>query len=162
MQPMSRAINADKKDDLIFLFNVITRFHRFYGELRDSDDELMRELFSILTSRAKVGLENLIRTYSHPDCAHLSQTLRLYVQLISKPASAGEDNTFNTTGAEIDDVFSQVKTLYSENDLYLLVYLLRLLARKPEQYINYLGAVNKAMAPVNDDIKKWISNNIVY
>lgn len=162
MQPMSRAMNADKKDDLIFLFNVITRFHRFYGELRDSDDELMRELFSILTSRAKVGLENLIRTYSHPDCAHLSQTLRLYVQLISRPAAAGEETTFNTAGAEIDDVFSQVKTLYSENDLYLLVYLLRLLARKPEQYINYLGAVNKAMAPVNDEIKKWISNNIVY
>lgn len=162
MQPMNRAMNADKKDDLIFLFNVITRFHRFYGELKDGDDDLMRELFSTLTDRAKIGLENLIRTYSHPDCAHLSQTLRLYVQLISKPSVTKDDDAFNSAGAEIDDVFSQVKTLYTKNDLYLLTYLLRLIGSKPDQYMNYLGAVNKAMTPVNEEIKKWISNNIVY
>ena len=162
MQPMNRAMNADKKDDLIFLFNVITRFHKFYGHLNTGDDEMMKELFSILTCRAKIGLENLIRTYSHPDCAHLSQTLRLYVQLIMNPGGSSETTVFSSGGADIDDVFGQVTQLYTRNDLYVLTYLLRLLESKPDQYLNYLGAVNSAMAPVNEEIKKWISNNIVY
>jgi len=161
-QPMARAINADKKDDLIYLFNVITRFHRFYASLRDGDDELLKELFVTLVQRAKLGLENLIQTYSGPECAHLGQTLRLYVQLVSSPEMQAAPEPVYTGGAEIDDVFSQVKSVYSKNDMYLITYLFRLVKQKPEQYMCYLESVNQAMSPVNNAIRKWISNNIVY
>jgi hypothetical protein len=161
-QPVNRAINADKKDDLIFLFNVIARFHSFYRSLNESSDDLMRELFQTLIERAKVGLENLIRTYGSPDCAHLSQTLRLYVRLLEKPDDSNTYTTLATSCAEIDDVFKQVKEVYSQNDLCLLTYLLRMLADKPDQYIHYIDSVNNAMTPVNTEIRKWISNNIVY
>ena len=161
-QPVARAMNADKKDDLIYLFNVIARYHRFYESLRNGDDELLRELFQTLVQRAKIGLENLIQTYSGPDCAHLSQTLRLYVQLIGAPDEKNTQDAFSSSGAEIDDVFSQVKNLYSQNDLYVLAYLLRLVKAKPEQYLSYLDATNNAMSPINSSIRKWISNNIVF
>ena len=161
-QPISRAINADKKDDLIFLFNVIARFHRFYDSFRDGDDELMRELYNRLIRRAKTGLENLIRTYSAPDCAHLSQTLRVYVQMVGKDSAAAESTFAAAHSTEIDDVFSQVRVLYTENDLYLITYLLRLLDDKPDQYLSYISSLNQAMLPINDEIRKWISNNIVY
>ena len=84
-QPVRRAWNADKKDDLVFLFNVIIRFHRFYGSFRGNDDARLAELFTTLVARGKIGLENLIQTYNAAGCEHLNQTLRLYIQLLENP-----------------------------------------------------------------------------
>ena len=125
-QSVSRSLNADKKTDLVFLFNVIIRFHRFYGAFRRSDDARLEELFTTLLARASIGLTNLIQTYNAGDCAHLNQTLQLYIQLLETPEALAGARKDQVAGTDIDDVFVQVTELYSTNHLYLLLYLFRL------------------------------------
>ena len=161
-QSVRRALNADKKNDLVFLFNVIIRFHRFYGCFRNSDDPILAELFETLLARGKVGLENLIQTYNTTDCAHLTQTLKLYIQLLGNPAALATSDRANLHETDIDDVFSQVAELHSTNHLYLMLYLFRLMHKNPEQYLDFIDATDRAMAPVNKLIRKWISTNIIF
>ena len=161
-QSVRRALNADKKNDLVFLFNVIIRFHRFYGSFRDNDDARLAELFSALVTRGRMGLDNLIQTYGATDCAHLTQTLRLYIQLLGNPNSLTGAEAEQVSATDIDDVFSQVTVLHSANHLYLLMYLLRLVDKNPDQYLDFIDAIDKANTPVNKQIRKWITNNIVF
>ena len=148
------------------------------GDKRCSLNKLKKKLSEKDVSMAKPEEVKLITGYTIGGVSPIGHLVKIKIFIdenlgrFSKVfAAAGHPNAVfgisyvelkRLTGAEIDDVFSQVKTLYSKNDLYLLTYLLRLIASKPDQYMNYLGAVNKAMTPVNEEIKKWISNNIVY
>ena len=161
-QSVRRSLNADKKNDLVFLFNVIVRFHRFYGCFRNNDDPRLAELFETLLTRGKVGLENLIQTYNTTDCAHLTQTLKLYIQLLGNPDALASGEKEHMTETDIEDVFSQVAELHTTNHLYLIMYLFRLISKNPEQYLDYIDAIDKAMAPVNKSIRKWISTNIIF
>ena len=161
-QSVSRSLNADKKTDLVFLFNVIIRFHRFYGAFRGSDDVRLEELFTTLLARASIGLTNLIQTYNAGDCAHLNQTLQLYIQLLETPEALAGARKDQVAGTDIDDVFVQVTELYSTNHLYLLLYLFRLIHKTPEQYLDFVDAIGRASGPVNKLIRKWISSNIIF
>jgi len=60
-QSMARWYNSDTQDDLCYLFNVFTRFNKYYAFL--SSD--MPDLHSLLISNAVKGLEKLIRTYTN-------------------------------------------------------------------------------------------------
>ena len=62
-QSIMRSYNADKHDDLVYLFTVIKRFHLFYGSMKSENNNENRELFRRLVAAAKKGLERLIQTY---------------------------------------------------------------------------------------------------
>ena len=47
-QGLKRKYNSDKKNDLVYLFNVIKRFHKFYNFLKIDDNKDETELFNIL------------------------------------------------------------------------------------------------------------------
>ena len=82
-QSILRSYNSDKHDDLVYLFSVIKRFHLFYGDMKGGSNNENRELFRRLVAAAKKGLEKLIQTYSKAVGDHLSQTLHMYIQLLT-------------------------------------------------------------------------------
>lgn len=156
-QSIARSYNSDKKNDLIYLFNVIKRFHVFYNFLKDKDDE-NSELFEMLKRRSVIGLSNLIQTYNKSSEDHLSQTLRMYIQLVENPDSFKEmDDKTN-----INTVFSEITEKYSSEHFYIIYNILQLLDREPDEYITYLNSLNSAMDPINKTLKKWISDNIIF
>lgn len=167
-QSVKRSYNSDKKNDLIYLFAVIKRFHKFYDFMNDitnSDDNVTSELFSKLIKRSKIGIEKLIQTYSKSEGVHLSQTLRMYIQLIDKPESFPTDDlSVNKTGSDtdIDDVFKKITNIYTKYHYQFILSNLELLDIYQNDYINYIKAINHGMKSVNDNLRKWISDNIVY
>ena len=79
------------------------------------------------------------------------------------------DNTEVTTTTEdtnskksINDVFIHIRKLYSPHERSLLYHLLTLMEKRHDQFQTYIDAINSAMNPVNNQIKKWINDNIVY
>ena len=76
-QSMARWYNSDTQDDLCYLFNVFTRFNKYYAFL--STD--MPDLYSLLVSNAVKGLEKLIRTYTNTNRPHILHTLNMYKQI---------------------------------------------------------------------------------
>lgn len=159
-QGLKRKYNSDKKNDLVYLFNVIKRFHKFYNFLKIDDNKDETELFNILVKNASLGLSNLIQTYSHSDGDHLSQTLRMYIQLVEKPESF--QNMENDTSINIDTVFSQITDKYETEHFLIILNIFKLLEEEPEEYSCYLESLNHVLSPINKTLKKWISDNIIF
>jgi hypothetical protein len=62
----------------------------------------------------------------------------------------------------INDVFIYIRKIYSQHERSILYHLLILMEAHPDQYLTYIDAINAAMNPINNQIKKWINDNIVY
>ncbi len=76
-QSMSRWYNNDTQDDLCYLFNVFTRFNKYYAFLVTD----MPDLYTLLITNAVRGLEKLVRTYSDTNRPHILHTLNMYKQI---------------------------------------------------------------------------------
>jgi len=161
-QSLVRSYNADKKNDLIYLFSVIKRFHMFYGFLKTGARKNNKELFDKLVDRSKIGLEKLIQTYSKTDGDHISQTLRMYIKLVDHPETFKDVETDKDRGVQIDDVFEKIVTLYQQDNYTIILCLFRLMESNPGMYETYLTSMNASVEPVNNKLKKWISDNIVF
>lgn len=162
-QGVMRTYNHDKKDDLFFLFSVISRFNKFYSYLCDENIETSN-LFKLLIELSKVGIDSIIQTYSRAENAHLLHTLRMYRTLLDKPDafSIKPSKSDNETQEDIDDVFIKITELYTNEHLQIIYNIFTLIKANPEDYDSYMKALNCAMEPVNRKIKKWINNNIVF
>jgi hypothetical protein len=161
-QSLVRSYNADKKNDLIYLFSVIKRFHMFYGFLKTGTRKNNKELFDKLVSRSKIGLEKLIQTYSKTDGDHLNQTLRMYIKLVDYPETFKDVEPDKDTGVKIDDVFGKIVSLYEQDNYTIILCLFRLMESNPGMYETYITSMNASVEPVNNKLKKWISDNIVF
>uniref|UniRef100_A0A6C0LJQ6 Uncharacterized protein n=1 Tax=viral metagenome TaxID=1070528 RepID=A0A6C0LJQ6_9ZZZZ len=161
-QSLVRSYNSDKKNDLIYLFSVIKRFHMFYGFLKTGARKNNKELFDKLVDRSKIGLEKLIQTYSKTDGDHISQTLRMYIKLVDHPETFKDVETDKDRGVQIDDVFEKIVTLYQQDNYTIILCLFRLMESNPGMYETYLTSMNASVEPVNNKLKKWISDNIVF
>lgn len=159
IQAVKRTYNADKKDDLVFLFGIILRFHKFYGFMLTNTDS-QKYLFKQLIELAKIGIDKLTQTYNHIGPSHLTQTLKMYRSLLDQPdlAIATDKNT-NTT---IDTVFSKVVTLYDEAHYEIIANAFKLISNNPENHERYRTAINAAIEPVTNKLQTWISDNIVF
>jgi hypothetical protein len=95
-QQVRRWYNNDKKEDVFYLYNVFSRFHKFYKHVLDdttpggggasgggaSDN---RKLFLLLIELAKGGINNLTRTYNQTDKIHILHTLQMYKGMLDNP-----------------------------------------------------------------------------
>jgi hypothetical protein len=166
-QGVLRTYNHDKKDDLFFLFSVISRFNKFYAYLNSREDETS-DLFDSLIDLSKAGIDSIIQTYSRGEHAHLLHTLKMYRALLDKPDAFSTDSSTNSsdkkgeTQDNIDDVFIRITDLYSEEHLKIIYNIFCLIQENPEDYLTYMSALNSAMTPVNVNIKKWINDHIVF
>lgn len=164
-QSIIRNYNADRKEDLIYLFNVIKRFHKFYGFLKEQNNK-MNELFNILIDNSRIGIDNLVKTYSDSETNHLTQTLRMYKSLLNKPDAfidtlCDSDNENENDNDSIDNVFEGLVNLY-DNSIYIIILNIFILLKKnPGDYITYINATESLMLPINTNIKNWINDKIV-
>lgn len=82
-QPVSRWYNNDTQDDLCYLFNVFSRFTRYYSFMETDYPALHR----LLVSNAHSGIDKLIRTYSDTNRPHILHTLSMYKRMLQTPHS---------------------------------------------------------------------------
>jgi len=80
-QPVSRWYNNDTQDDLCYLFNVFSRFTRYYSFMEGEYSALHR----LLVSNAQAGIDKLIRTYSDTNRPHILHTLSMYKRMLHTP-----------------------------------------------------------------------------
>lgn len=95
VQQVKRWYNNDKKEDVFYLYNVFSRFHKFYRQVLDDGGGSggggcgcgtdNRKLFLLLIELAKGGISNLIRTYNQTDKIHILHTLQMYKGMLDNP-----------------------------------------------------------------------------
>ncbi len=164
-----RTYYSDSKDDLVYLFNVIVRYHKFYSYIQDYDDE-EKYLFNKLITLAKRGIDNLLQTYTQSGEHALLHTLQMYKIMLDKPelyetqeVSSDEENVDLTTPEKnIDDIFENIKNIYTNRDLRIIYNLFMLIENDTSNYVIYMDGLNKICEPINVKIKKWINDNIVF
>ena len=87
-QHVRRWYNNDKKEDVFYLYNVFSRFNKFYKTvLAGSGVETSENaaLFTLLNELAKTGINNLTRTYNQTDKIHILHTLQMYKGMLDNP-----------------------------------------------------------------------------
>jgi hypothetical protein len=95
-QQVRRWYNNDKKEDVFYLYNVFSRFHKFYKHVLDEASTSTgasagtgmgenRKLFLLLIELAKTGINNLTRTYNQTDKIHILHTLQMYKGMLDNP-----------------------------------------------------------------------------
>ena len=166
-QALVRTYYQDSKDDLFYLFNVIARYNKFYSYMKDEDSE-ERFLFKYLVTLAKKGIDNLLHTYTQIDRHALLHTLQMYKTMLESPdlfdRSDSDDDTDQEISLEtnIDDIFINIRKLYSKEEFIIIYNTLLLVERNPQSYEAYMTGLNNILEPTNQKIKKWINDNIVF
>lgn len=165
-QSVQRWYNNDTKEDLYYLFSIFTRFKKFYNHLVTSKIKIDNELYNLLVELAKTGLNNLIRTYTTTEKTHLLSMLQLYKNMLENPESASlliskESQDMSET-KNIDDIFIRIVDLYPKELLHIIYNTLHLLKNDELHYLSYIDGLNKIMEPINEKIKKWIDENIIF
>ena len=90
-QHVRRWYNNDKKEDVFYLYNVFSRFNKFYKTVLAGDGGggggggENAALFSLLNELAKTGINNLTRTYNQTDKIHILHTLQMYKGMLDNP-----------------------------------------------------------------------------
>lgn len=88
-QNVRRWYNNDKKEDVFYLYNVFSRFNKFYktvlasGAGAGANENIA--LFDLLNELAKIGINNLTRTYNQTDKIHILHTLQMYKGMLDNP-----------------------------------------------------------------------------
>jgi len=72
------------------------------------------------------------------------------------------ETNINNSNKDIDDVFIKIRQIYSKHEFSIIYNNLLLLEKRPEQYEAYIQGINASMMPINQLIKKWVNDNIVY
>ncbi len=163
-QGLQRTYYQDQRDDLFYLFRMISRYQKFYGFLKDSHGSGAR-LFPLLTELSKTGLDNIVQTYALTDQAALLHTLKMYSTMLDNPdllETQVDREEDRKGGKDIDEVFIGVRDLYTEHHYNALYNIFVLVKENPADHLSYLEAVNALLCPVSRQIKKWISANIVF
>jgi hypothetical protein len=92
-QPVIRWYNNDTQEDLFYLFNIFYRFKKFYHFLNDSkSNPENKKLYDLLIELAKIGIGNLIRTYSQTDKIHILHTLQMYKTILESDSKGQKSN----------------------------------------------------------------------
>lgn len=158
-QGLVRWFNNDNKDDLFYLFYACKRFPHFYMNLRDmSIGE--ESFYDVLVSLAKQGLDKLSKTYSSVDKIALLHTLEIYKALLDTSDRVKFED--DREKQSIDNIFVNIKSLYSMEQLQMIFNTLIQMRNDPDNYLDYLNGLNAVMAPVTRGISGWIHNNVVF
>jgi hypothetical protein len=190
-QSMMRWYNNDTKEDLYFLFNVFTRFKKFYAPYKaDAPESVQHRLYALLIDLSKTGINKLIRTYGQTDKPHILQTLTMYKFILDdqlspdvmpmppnatnskpykmKPILNNDDDDepksseMSSTNNTVDDIFISIVGIYTPELLSIAYNTLLLIRDNESNYAAYADGLNKIMEPTCVQVKKWIDEHIVY
>ena len=174
-QGVYRWYNSDGKDDLYYLFHAIRRYYKWYKkelvsdndynensdfEDEDSDENNKILIYNYILKCGISGIDKLIQTYSATEQTTITHTLLLYKNILSmETPDVFKDPTADSVN--IDTVFQNIKTIYSDNMLELLYHGLVLLEKCEEIYKPYyIDGLLKLTTPTNDQIRKWIREKL--
>lgn len=174
-QGVYRWYNSDGKDDLYYLFHAIRRYYKWYKkelvsdtdynensdfEDEDSDENNKILVYNYILKCGISGIDKLIQTYSATEQTTITHTLLLYKNILSmETPDVFKDPTADSVN--IDTVFQNIKTIYSDNMLELLYHGLVLLENCEEIYKPYyIDGLLKLTTPTNDKIRKWIREKL--
>ena len=164
-QSISRTYYNDSKDDLFYLFNAVVRFNKFY---KNMDSIEGASLFELIKTLACNGIDNLIQTYQQVDNPALLHTLKMYKLLLDNKNSETElelllsNTSISSENQNIDDIFINITKLYSKSEFHIIYNTLKLMKENPQNYIDYNNSLYYILNPINNKIKKWINDNIVF
>lgn len=166
-QPLVRWYNADKKDDLYFLYAVIKRFITWYNPELNDKSIMSLELYKLIITMSIEGLNNLFKTYTASDSNTVIHVIQMYKNLLEYNNDKimledyivdGEKNKVN-----IDEVFEKIITIYDNNILQVMYF--SLLQAQAEQELcnknNVIDSLNMMLNKYNMIIKEWIQLNLV-
>lgn len=166
-QPIVRWYNADKKDDLYFLYAVIKRFITWYNPTLNNTSLMSMELYQLIITMSIEGLNNLFKTYTASDSNTVIHVIQMYKNLLEYNNDKimiedyivdGDKNKIN-----IDEVFEKIITIYDENILSIIYFSL-LQAQAETEYNNknnVIDGLNMILNKYNLIIKEWIQLNLV-
>ena len=166
-QPIVRWYNADKKDDLYFLYAVIKRFITWYNPTLNNKSMMSMELYQLIITMSIEGLNNLFKTYTASDSNTVIHVIQMYKNLLEYNNDKimiedyivdGDKNKIN-----IDEVFEKIITIYDENILSVIYFSL-LQAQAETEYNNknnVIDGLNMILNKYNLIIKEWIQLNLV-
>lgn len=166
-QPIVRWYNADKKDDLYFLYAVIKRFITWYNPTLNNKSLMSLELYQLIITMSIEGLNNLFKTYTASDSNTVIHVIQMYKNLLEYNNDKimiedyivdGDKNKIN-----IDEVFEKIITIYDENILSVIYFSL-LQAQAETEYNdknNVIDGLNMILNKYNLIIKEWIQLNLV-
>ena len=153
-QNMRRWYNNDKKEDVFYLYNVFSRFNKFYKTVLTSGGGGGENaaLFALLNELAKTGINNLTRTYNHSDKIHILHTLQMYKGMLDNPElvrrlAKTDDGAGVVASAAVEDDAD------SENDLQRQFPLKRIGSSQP---LRPIAATTTTSIPIDS----LVDNNI--
>jgi len=125
-------------------------------------------LFSLLVDLGKKGLERIVQTYANSGHGALIQQLKMYKAMLDK-AEMGEDRSSVPESTdedapvrdEIDSIFVQIRSLYNQHHVAIILNILELMRANPTDYATYMEGLNAAMRPTCSKIQEWIHKNII-
>jgi hypothetical protein len=152
-------------DNLLLTYSAIDQpslLHtlHMYRTLLDNPELVIRSSAGanvIATSSANVGGANVSSAG-----AKFNKKMQPDLNENTELLNTNTNNEDSNSKKSINDVFIHIRKLYSLHERSLLYHLLTLMEKHPDQYQTYIDAINAAMNPVNNQIKKWINDNIVY
>jgi len=167
MQPLSRWYNADKKDDLYFLYSVIKRYIKWYNPISSKKSPLTVELYQLITAMAMEGLNHLFKTYSSSDANTVIHVIQMYKNLleynndkilVDEYIVDVEKNKVN-----IDEVFERIMSVYDGNILQVIHHTLLLIKEENDGGIqsHNIDGLNSILSKYNKAIKEWIKLNLI-
>ncbi len=163
-QFMERSYNNDRRDDLVYLFSVITRFYKFYYFMKEGDNEL-NILFNLLVQLSMKGIDRLTQTYSACGDSALLQTLKMYKSMMENGEDFCIDKNPNLQSGireDIDEIFIQIRELYTHDHFIIILHTIQLMQANPDDYKSYKSSLEYVLKPICNQIQEWIQQNIAY
>ena len=155
-QGIVRWWNKDNKDDLYYLFHAIRRYYKWY-KIKEN------KVYSCILGMAIDGINKLIETYDKcDDKQSIVHTLSLYKNVLNLDTPDLFKDSSNNEVINIDKVFENITNLYDKKLLRIIGNTLSLYDMD-ENGINrkcYLDGLNKILEPLNNNIKRWIHENL--
>lgn len=155
-QGILRWYKNDNKDDLYYLFHAIRRYYIWYKK-KDN------KIYNYILEKAIGGLNKLIETYKKSDRQSILHTLNLYKNVLELDNTAlfksEEEHTVT-----MDSVFGKIIGLYNEKTLRVVYNTLLLLddETNTENKEHYINSLSNFLMPVNNNVRVWIQENLVF
>lgn len=152
-QPITRWYKSDKKDDLFFLFQVIRRFLKWYSDLI-----IPKNFRDLLINMAISGLDNLMKTYQSSDNPAITQAIIMYKNILINSVIVESEKDNN-----IDDIFQKIINNYDINLINIIHNTLKIIKEETDTIIilDYINGLNLIMKKQNNEIHRWILDNLV-
>jgi hypothetical protein len=166
IQPIVRWYNADKKDDVYFLYGVIKRYIKWYNPKINQKSPVKQELYQLITEMAIEGLNRLYRTYCSSDSNTVIHVIQMYKNLLESNNDKiladeymldMEKNKIN-----IDEVFERIVEIYEPIVLNVLMNTLELIRVEEDMQnqTHMIEGLNLILYKNTKGIRDWIRLNL--